>query len=53
MTVNERLVVTDLMAAFDEASARKDRVRLREILGRLFLTEENIDRIIVQVLSSR
>ena len=52
ITVNERLVVTGSMAAFDEAIARKDRVQLREILGRLFLTKEYIDRIIDRVLST-
>lgn len=49
----ERLVVTGSMAAFDAAIVRKDRVKLREILGRLFLTGEDVDRIIDQVLSTR
>jgi hypothetical protein len=50
MTVNERLLVTGSMAAFNEAVARKDRVRLREILGRLFLAEADIEGIIDHVL---
>jgi hypothetical protein len=49
MTVNERLFVTGSLQAFDAAIARKDRAALREMLGRHFLTEENITRIVDQV----
>jgi hypothetical protein len=51
MTVNERLFVSGSLEAFDDATARKDRAALAEILGRLFLTDNEIAAIIEQVLS--
>jgi hypothetical protein len=52
MTVNERLWTFGLMPAFDEAAAAKDIDRLHSILKEIFLTEDNIQAIIDQVINS-
>ncbi len=40
MTVNERLFVTGLMQAWDEAVARKDRQAMIGLLGRVELADQ-------------
>ena len=49
MTVNERLVMSGLMAAFDKAINRKDFEKATEILEALELDETNIRAILAQV----
>lgn len=49
MTVNERLVLSGLMAAFDEAINRKDFESATEFLEAVELDETNIRAIIAQV----
>ena len=52
MTVNERLVVSGLMPAFDQAIARGDEPSIREILASVFLDPNSIDSIVRRVLHS-
>jgi len=47
MTVNERLFNLGLLNEFDAAVAKKDKARLRAVLFKCFLDEENIQAIIV------
>ena len=50
MTVNERLFVAGLMDAFDEAVARRSEGDVRRILAQVFLSPDNIERIVRRVL---
>jgi hypothetical protein len=52
MTVNERLWTFGLMPAFEEAEAANDIDGLRSILKEIYLSEDNIQAIIVQVTNS-
>jgi hypothetical protein len=40
MTVNERLFVTGLLAAWDDALLRRDREQMIELLGRVELSDQ-------------
>ena len=46
MTVNERLFTLGLMDEFDNAVERKSEARMRSVLSRCFLTQDNIQTII-------
>ena len=46
MTVNERLYATEQFEAFDAAVSARDEDRLREVLKRLHIGEENVEAII-------
>jgi len=46
MTVKERLYLSGLMDAFDAAVAARDRLRMSEILEKVYLSQANIDAII-------
>ncbi|CAN5592300.1 hypothetical protein BH20ACI4_BH20ACI4_22490 [soil metagenome] len=51
MTVNERLFLSGSVNEFDEAVAQKDEVKLKSILQKIYLSQENIQIIIEQELS--
>jgi len=46
MTVNERLFNLGLLEDFDEAFAKRDKMKLRRVLSKCFLSEQNIEAII-------
>jgi hypothetical protein len=48
-TVNERLYLSGLMPAFDEALKEKDIAKVTSILERVELTEEKIEFILKQL----
>ena len=50
MTVNERLFSLGLLEEFDRAVAKRDEPRLRAVLFKCFLSEENVAAIIKQQL---
>jgi hypothetical protein len=51
MTVNERLYLSGLLDAFDKASAQGNKVELKTILEKVYLSPEAIEAIIEQELS--
>ncbi len=46
MTVNERLFHADLLDDFDKAVEEQDETKLKTILEKVFLSEENINVIV-------
>ncbi len=50
MTVNERLYLSGLINDFDEAVAQNDKSKLKSILEKIHLSQENIQIIIEQEL---
>ena len=50
MTVNERLYVAGLIDDFDEAVSQNNKLRLKFILEKIYLSPENIQVIIEQSL---
>ena len=50
MTVNERLFAADLIDDFDDAVAQNDKPKLKSILEKIYLSPENIQTIIMQLL---
>ena len=50
MTVNERLFLSGLINEFDEAVAQKNKLKLKSILEKIYLSQENIQIIIEQKL---
>ena len=53
MTVNERLFNLGLLEEFDDAVARSDEPRLRKVLFKCFLDEQNVEAIIEQQLRKK
>ena len=53
MTVNERLVVSGLMRAFDKSVKRKDIAKTTEILESVGLDEVNILSILEQLIATK
>ena len=53
MTVNERLSTLGLLEEFDKAVEHKNEDRLRVVLSKCFLDEDNIQTIIDQQLKQR
>lgn len=47
MTVNERLYLSGLLNAFDEAVEERNKEKAKGILEQVYLTPENIDAIIL------
>jgi hypothetical protein len=52
MTVNERLFAAELMDAFYQAVARRDRTELQCILKQIYVSLEDADVIIDRVLQA-
>jgi hypothetical protein len=50
MTVNERLYLAGLLDEFDAAVEKRDAAALREILTKVFLSEQNIEAIVASKL---
>ncbi len=50
MTVNERLYLADLMEDFDEALSENNKTKLKTILEKIYLPQEDIQFIIEQLL---
>lgn len=50
MTVNERLVASGLLSAFDGAVAAGDEDGIRRILDEVFLTGPDVDTVVAAVL---
>jgi hypothetical protein len=53
MTVNERLFNLGLLDEFDVAVRKRDKMRLRAILAKCFLNEQNIEAIIENELGKK
>ena len=53
MTVNERLFNLGLLEEFDGATAKRDKSKLRSILAKCFLSEQNIQAIIEKELGKK
>lgn len=50
MTVNERLFLSGLLKDFDEAVEQKNELKLKSILEKIYLSQENIQIIIEREL---
>jgi hypothetical protein len=53
MTLNERLVVSGELLAFEDATRRLDRNAMIEILGRVELPRESATEIVETILANR